>query len=181
MKQKTLNKKGFQIIEIPSLLIVLLVLAIVISLSGTILSNVRQTSSMTSTSTRFYTNSTITGLLNTAVDFTPSDILYDGTGQTYLVASSCTGAKIASGLTDIVENYTLSGCTLTLTNVEYNNTKLKVNFTYTHNVYLKNYNITTDGLSSTEDFSGWQSTFVVIMAAAVVIGIVSRYLFFGGA
>ena len=40
------------------------------------------------------------------------------------------------------------------------------------------YNITTDGLDSQEDMSEWQGTWVVIVAAAVVIGIVGRYLFF---
>ena len=40
------------------------------------------------------------------------------------------------------------------------------------------YNITGDGLTSQEDMSEWQSTWVVIVAAAVVIGIVGRYLFF---
>ena len=40
------------------------------------------------------------------------------------------------------------------------------------------YNITGEGLDSQEDFSQWQGTWVVIVAAAVVIGIVGKYLFF---
>ena len=40
------------------------------------------------------------------------------------------------------------------------------------------YNVTQSGLDSQEDLSDWQSTWVVIVAAAVVIGIVGRYLFF---
>lgn len=41
------------------------------------------------------------------------------------------------------------------------------------------YNITEDGLSGQQSLSDWQATWVVIVAAAVVIGIVGRYLFFG--
>ena len=40
------------------------------------------------------------------------------------------------------------------------------------------YNITQTGLESQEDLSEWQTTWVVIVAAAVVLGIVGRYLFF---
>jgi hypothetical protein len=40
------------------------------------------------------------------------------------------------------------------------------------------YNITQSGLESQEDLSDWQPTWVVIVAAAVVLGIVGRYLFF---
>ena len=42
------------------------------------------------------------------------------------------------------------------------------------------YNITATGLSAQEDFSDWQGTWVVIIAAAVVLGIVGKYLFFRG-
>lgn len=42
------------------------------------------------------------------------------------------------------------------------------------------YNITQQGLSAQSDFAGWQGTWVVIIAAAVVLGIVGRYLFFKG-
>ena len=41
-------------------------------------------------------------------------------------------------------------------------------------------NITKLGVASQVSFSGWQGTWVVIIAAAVVIGIVSTYLMFKG-
>ena len=40
------------------------------------------------------------------------------------------------------------------------------------------YNITQQGVDAIGDFSDWQGTWVVIIAAAVVIGIVGAYLFF---
>lgn len=40
------------------------------------------------------------------------------------------------------------------------------------------YNITQEGIEGIEDFSGWQGTWVVVIAAAVIIGIISAYLFF---
>ena len=88
---KSLNKKGFQITEVPSLVVVLLVIAIVLSVGATILGQVQDTQS--------------TGTLE--------------------------------------------------------------------------YNITQEGLEGQRDLSEWQGTWVVIIAAAVVIGIVGRYLFFG--
>lgn len=88
---RQLTKKGFQITEVPSLVVVLLVIAIVMGIGATILAQVQQTQT--------------TGSLP--------------------------------------------------------------------------YNITQDGLDGQADLSNWQGTWVVIVAAAVVIGIVGRYLFFG--
>ena len=41
------------------------------------------------------------------------------------------------------------------------------------------YNITTQGLQGQTDLSEWQTTWVVIVAAAVILGIIYRYLFMG--
>lgn len=40
------------------------------------------------------------------------------------------------------------------------------------------YNVTQRGIDAIDDFSAWQGTWVVIIAAAVVIGIIGAYLFF---
>ena len=39
------------------------------------------------------------------------------------------------------------------------------------------YNITQEGLEGQTDLSEWQTTWVVIVAAAVILGIIYRYLF----
>jgi uncharacterized protein YceK len=39
------------------------------------------------------------------------------------------------------------------------------------------YNITKEGLQGQVDLSEWQTTWVVIVAAAVILGIIYRYLF----
>ena len=39
------------------------------------------------------------------------------------------------------------------------------------------YNITQEGLEGQTDLSEWQTTWVVIFAAAVILGIIYRYLF----
>jgi len=88
---KTLGKKGFQITEVPSLVVVLLVIAIVLGVGATILTQIQTTQ------------------------------------------TSGTNA----------------------------------------------YNVTQEGIDGQVSLSGWQSTWVVIVAAAVVIGIVGKYLFFG--
>jgi hypothetical protein len=40
------------------------------------------------------------------------------------------------------------------------------------------YNITQQGLQAQTTLSGWQQTWIVIVASAVVLGIISAYLFF---
>lgn len=40
------------------------------------------------------------------------------------------------------------------------------------------YNITQAGLVAQNTLSGWQQTWIVIVASAVVLGIISAYLFF---
>ena len=40
------------------------------------------------------------------------------------------------------------------------------------------YNITQEGIEGITDFSEWQTTWVVVIAAAVIIGIIGAYLFF---
>jgi len=113
MKMKRLSKKGFNLTEVPSLVIVLLVIAIVLGVGSTINGQIKSTQCL-------YTYDATTGVcLNST----------GGSGVGTL------GTTVAS-------------------------------------------NITQDGLDSQEDMSEWQSTWVVIVAAAVVIGIVGRYLFF---
>lgn len=52
----------------------------------------------------------------------------------------------------------------------------QVQSTQTSGTYA--YNITARGLTAQDTFSQWQGTWVVIIAAAVVIGIISAYLMF---
>ena len=107
------NKKGFQLTEIPSLVIVLLVIAIVLGVGATISSNIKA------------------GQCTYAFD-EASGLCENSTGGT---GAGTLGDTIAS-------------------------------------------NITQDGLDSQKSMADWQGTWVVIVAAAVVIGIVGRYLFF---
>lgn len=174
-----LSKKGFTLLEVPSLMAVLVVIAIVLGMGATVLSNLRDTDTMSSTSTAFVSNATFTALNSTAVNFATA-YTYDGEGKAHLVTGSCTGVKIALGTADQTANFTISGCTATLKNNNQNNTKHKANFTYTYNTYEESYNITTQGLEGQSAFSGWQGTFVIILAAAVIIGVIGQYLFFKG-
>ena len=173
------SKKGFNITEVPYVAVALLIIAIVIGIGATILTQVRDTSSLSSTSSLFDANSTFTTLNQTAVAF-GTENAYDGAGFVHLVANSCTGTVImnASNLADVTSDFTVSGCTALLTNNAINNTLVTANFTYTHNTYTVGYNISTTGLDAQKDFSDWQGTWVVILAAAVVLGIIGRYLFF---
>ena len=107
------NKKGFQITEVPSLVIVLLVISIVLGVGATISGKIK--------------------------------------------AGQCTYEfDEASGKCENSTGGTGVG-------------------TYGDTIAS---NITQDGLDSQVALSEWQGTWVVIVAAAVVIGIVGRYLFF---
>ena len=52
----------------------------------------------------------------------------------------------------------------------------QVQSTQTANSYA--YNITQAGIVAQNTLSGWQQTWIVIVASAVVLGIISAYLFF---
>lgn len=176
-----LSKKGFALEQVPQVAIALLIVSIVLGVGANILTNVQNTASMSSTSSAFYQNSTFVADNSTAVDFTPSALLSDSGGKTHLVSGSCTSTALSNSTADVTSLFTVSGCTALLkagAGLGNNATNIKANFTYTFNTYTVGYNSTEKGLSAQDQFSGWQATFVVVLAAAVVIGIVGRYLFF---
>ena len=174
------NKKGVSLTDIPNFAIALVVIAMVLGIGAQVLNTMKSTSTMTSTATAFYGNSTFVADNATAVDFTPSTLLTDDQGETHFVSASCTGVALSnsSNTEDVTGNFTISGCTalLSANDVTINATNIKANFTYTFNVYNLNYNITRTGENSTSDFSDWQGTFAVILAASVVLGLVAMYL-----
>ena len=170
--------------EIPSYAIVVVIIAIILGLGATIITNM-QTSQQDSdnqdyrfTRSIFDSNETFTALNNTATDF--STTLSAAIGDDF-IAGSCSGAVIQNGSTadDITVNFTVSGCTATLNDNTgaLNNTVVTINFTYNAYAYGVSYNITQDSLDAMDDFGGWQITWVVILAAAVLIGIVVTYLY----
>lgn len=109
---RKLHKKGFQLTEIPSLAVILLVIAILLGIGATILDSVR--SSQCSFS-------------------------YDPTTGQCLNSTGGTGGDTGT---------------------------------------TPSFNITSQGMEAQDELSEWQGTWVVIVAAAVVLGIVGRYLFF---
>ena len=179
------NKKGFGLTDIPNLAIVLVVFAVLLGIGAQMLGTLKSTSTMTTTGTAFYSNKTFVANNATAVDLTPSALLTDSYGETLFVLSSCTGVVLVNeSNTEIVTgNFTVSGCTalLSANDGTLNATNVKANFTYTYNVYNLNYNITRDGENATSDFSDWQGTFAVILAASVVLGLVALYIMRGNA
>ena len=176
---KLLNsKKGFNITEVPTLAVVLLVIAIILGIGSTILTQVRDTDSMTTTSSAVDTNSTFTVSNVTAVTF-GTELDYQTDGRALLVANTCSNVFIIKDGVDKTANFTIVGCTALLKSPSGSHGDgMTANFTYSYNQYLMGYNVTTAGLDAQNDLSDWQGTWVVIVAAAVVLGIVGRYLFF---
>lgn len=181
MKNLLNSKKGFQITEVPSLIIVLIVITIVLGIGASILSNVQQTSTYSGLATAFYENSSFVALNGTEVDFTPSDIVLDSGGKVHLVSGSCTGVILVNeSHMDHTTEFTVTGCSALLSNTTRNNTNYKANFTYTYNEYYIAYNITQQGMDAQYSLSSWQGTWVIIIAAAIVLGILGKYFFFKG-
>ena len=175
-----LNKKGFTLNEVPSLAIALLVVAIVIGIGATVLVNMQETSTMTDSLSRQDLNSSFVALTNTtAVNFANAEWQYTSAGYSYLTAGSCADVVIYNRENAVATtNFTVSGCTAVLLEGPGNNSAFTASYNFSATGYNRNYNITQSGLSAQVDFSEWQSTWVVVLAAAVIIGIVGKYLFF---
>lgn len=166
---KRLNKKGFQLTEVPQLVIVLLVVAIVLGVSATVLTEIRGTAAMTGTATSLESDTFTADNVTVQTFNSDSDLISCGSVALY----NGTNVKVVTG------NFTITGCTALLSDDDalFNSSTITANYTKTRTTYLYAYNITTDGLASQDSFSGWQITFVVIIAAAVILGIIYRYLF----
>ena len=112
------NKRGFALAEIPTIAILLVVVAVTLGVGATVVTQTRanQCTGVVQGATYFYANNTCFRMLD-------------------------------------AENATLSG-------------------TYA-------WNASSQGLSGLNTLAGWQPTWAVIIAAAVVIGIIGAYLMFG--
>ena len=169
-----INKKGFQLTEIPQLVIVLLVIAIVLGVGATVLTQVRSTQTSSSASDLRSADITATNA---------SAVVYNGEFNTL----ACSGVAIYNGTNAkrVTSEFTLTSafqsCTAQITGG--NNTiqgkTVEVNYTKTRETFSLAYNVSSQGLQGQTDFSEWQATFVVILAAAVILGIIYKYLFMG--
>ena len=102
---------------------------------------------------------------------------YTGSPITYTVFSSATDGTYAKGSTNFqVQTATINttGCYATLTG-SYASLPVEFNYTKTLTSYGRVHNITTDGLVAQKDFSSWQTTFTVVLAAAVVLTMIYMY------
>ena len=77
-------------------------------------------------------------------------------------------------------NYSASGNTVTLLEVDYNNTQLKVNYTWTE-TYIGSTlgsNATAEMASAAADIPAWLPVIVVVIVAVTVIGLLKMFKFF---
>lgn len=179
MPKKKLTKKGFMLNDIPMLAMVLVGLAIILGISATILTNMQDSDLMTGQGS-VSASATFTADNVTAQDFDSFADTYGG------AALSCTSGVIYNGSNNLVVtgNFTIDtgACTAVLVDSvdspKLNGTTKTINYTRSITTYNQAYNNTYDGLSATSDLSSWQGTWVVVIAAAVVLGIIGKYLFF---
>ena len=167
-----ITKKGeFSLTEVPQLVIVFLVIAIVLGVSATVLSSV-QTTQTTGTASDLRSS--------TATATNVSAVVYNGEFNTL----ACSGVVVYNGTNNkvVTSEFTLTSafqsCTARI--VGGNNTiqgkTVTLNYTKTRQTFPMAYNVTTDGLNSAKSLSGWQGSWVVIMAAAIILGIIYKYM-----
>jgi len=174
-------KKKFGLNDISMLGITFLIIAIVIGLMATVLTSMTDTSDG---NTGWRTTVSVSDDNNTfvALNLTAVNFATDHSSETDFVAASCTAVKIwnATNAADITSQFSVNGCSATLTPVDnlVDSDTVTANYTYRVYQYGAAYNNTKLGQVGLTDLSGWQSTWVVIIAAAVIIGIVGAYLFF---
>lgn len=176
-----MNKRGFAVSQIPSLAITLGLIAIVIAVVATMLVSFqdsqldadegRTTASLVDQNDTFVVSNT------TAVD-----IAADHSGSHLFVDNQCSNVKIYGiAAVDMTANFTISGCTAILLTADdsfYNAKTMTANYTYQFYEYGYVYNITQEGIDSQTDLAQWQTTWVVVIAAAIIIGIIAAYLMF---
>jgi len=166
-----LSKKGFQIGDVPNLVVTFGVIAIVLGVVATILSNMNESNSATGSASKV-DNNTFTALNETAVFFGD----YDTKANAPL---GCSNVNIYNATNaNKTSVFSVSGCYATLASaVSDNNTAFHAEYTLLFTTYTAQYNITQEGQEANMTLAGWQTTWVIIVASAVVLGIVSAYLF----
>lgn len=169
------QRKGFQISEVPTLAIVLGVIFIVMGVMAMILTQIKTTDTMTSTASRQDAN---TVNINDKTYLTFGD--QDTKGND---AVSCANTTVYNGTNaaNVTVDYTVSGCTVKqtgVTKVPANTTGQSVQYLLTFKTYTVAYNATERGEAAQDTLSSWGNTWAVIIAAAVVVGIIGAYMMF---
>lgn len=171
MKRKKC-KKGFMGIGlVPSLVITLVVIAIMLVVAATTLNGTRQGLGTNGN----YAEGTISA---SGQNFTlPAAAATYNLGHTYL--SNFALLNKTGGETIDTGNYTLNQATgiITLKNSPYNGTQVNVTYSYQDGNNSAT-QILGQGLAANDTMSSWQSTWAIVIASAIVIGIVMLFMSF---
>ena len=169
-----MSKKGFQLTEVPQLVIVLLVIAIVLGVGATVLTQIRTT--QTSPSASDLRTTTITATNASAQTYNGE---FNTLACTNVVVYNGTNNKVVTSEFTLTSAYQLCTAQITGGNNTIQGKTVTVNYTKTRETFSVAYNTTQQGLTAQTDLSEWQTTWVVIVAAAVILGIIYKYLFMG--
>ena len=82
-------------------------------------------------------------------------------------------------ITENATNWAHSGNTVTLKNADYNNTELKVNYTWTETYTADTYgsNATQAMINATDDIPAWIPVIIVVIIAITIIGLLKFKVF----
>ena len=166
-----LTKKGFSLSEVPQLVIVFLVVAIILGIAATVLTEVRTTQVAASVNDLKSVDKTATNV---------SAVEYNGDYNTL----GCSSVKVYNGTNakEVTSEFTLTSavrsCTLRITggNATIQGKTVEINYTKAREPYTTAYNVSSDGLSSQTSLSNWQSTWIVIVSASVILGLIYKYM-----
>lgn len=160
------NKKGaVQLSEAPAIVILLVTVGIILGIGALVVQQVKDNQISTFSST--VTNTTFTAAQTfTNLTLQPNHLDVGISNDTGLFVSNTSG---------ILQPYRLTATTITV----YNQTSLGngtngFNITYTFSATDQNafHNTTTEALSGLRDFASFQSIIAIVVAAAIIIGLV---------
>ena len=159
--------------QVPALAITFVVIAIVIGVGATILTQFQANVNADAGTLSVADSNSVTTVNGTQVFFADSD-------QKGNLPVACSSVKVYNGTKaeDVTHFFTVEGCYATLSNTSFSATAKQFNYTLVTQQYSTAYNTTEDGLDASTTLSSWQGTWVVIVASAIVLGIIGGYLMY---
>jgi hypothetical protein len=167
-------KKG-QLISMangPWLITMIVMIALIVAAGAVAINAFKTSPDTTAVGTDFYSDSEFVGINSTYVDFTPSDLVYDGVGNAHIIGCSDAAIINDTDSIDLTTSFTVSGCTARLDVVELNESTFHANFTYTYHVYKASYNVSNKGEVSLGNFSVQLPTTGTMLGVGLILVVV---------
>jgi|TARA_Y100000034_G_scaffold133613_1_gene199597 hypothetical protein len=187
MKWNWKNKRGYEISVIAGIAITFLVIAIILSFGGTIVDDLGDDVGGTTTET--VNNETITSATQNTTSQIAACISQLSSSVTLTGFMNASGgdsanATHANSFLNTTDGNLTSDGLFTLSGAAedagFGATSVNITYTCTYGDGNAAFNSTELGQEGLQEFSSWLPTLALIIIAAVIIGIITRYFGFGG-